>query len=265
MQLTKAKQQRIIRPMDIEIIKSTGLTEPQAKAYLLLMQNGVMTPPQLAEEIAETRTNAYAIFERLSALKLARKDASRSKLTYLPTNPVNLEKFIELRRNQIINNEYKFKSILPGLMKQYYSVAEQPAVRFYQGRDGLDHIYDDILRVGADFHLIMTPAENDFMGEEYMNKFVAQRVKAGIKVTALTPDTFEANHNPALDKKILFKRYWYDPKAFDAPVEINIYGRKVAFLSFGEEIIGTVIDSPQIAQSMRLIFEMLRSSSRPAS
>lgn len=200
----------------------------------------------------------------MAALKLARKDSERSKLTYLPTNPVNLEKYIELRRNQIINNEYKFKSILPNLMKQYYSVAEQPVVRFYQGKEGLDHIYDDILRVGKDFHLIMTPAENDFMGEDYMNKFIARRVKEGIKVTALTPDALEANHDPKLDKKILMERYWYDPKTFDVPVEINIYGRKVAFLSFGEEVIGTVIDSLQIAKSMRLIFEMLRVGSRAA-
>nr|MBP9821153.1 hypothetical protein [Candidatus Saccharibacteria bacterium] len=36
-----------------------------------------------------------------------------------------------------------------------------------------------------------------------------------------------------------------------------VYGNKVSIISFGKEAIGTVIDSPQIAESLKQIFKIL--------
>ncbi len=41
---------------------------------------------------------------------------------------------------------------------------------------------------------------------------------------------------------------------YDAPVEIDIFGNKVAILSFGDELIGMIIESKQIASSLRQLF-----------
>ncbi|MBA3679398.1 hypothetical protein H0W80_04420 [Candidatus Saccharibacteria bacterium] len=70
------------------------------------------------------------------------------------------------------------------------------------------------------------------------------------------------NHRKDIDKKMLLMRTFYDPKLFDMPVEINIYGDKVAYLSFGEEVIGTIIHSPQIAQAQRELFNMIKLASK---
>jgi len=39
-------------------------------------------------------------------------------------------------------------------------------------------------------------------------------------------------------------------------VEVNVYGNKVSFISFGDETVGTIIESPQIAQAMRELYAM---------
>ncbi len=247
--------------MDTEILQGIGLTEAQAKTYLRLVEIGETPPPELAKDLGETRTNMYSILEQLEQKKLAVRTDEGKKITYRPSHPVNLEAYVERRRNVILNWEYKLTSILPGMVKNYFATTEQPEVRFFQGREALERIYEDILETHKDFKLIMTPNGHDYMGKDFLNDFIKKRVKKKIKVEALTPNTPEANHRKDVDKKMLLSRTFYSPEAFDVPVEINIYGDKVAYLSFGNEVFGTIIHSPQIAQAMRELFNMIKLAS----
>ncbi len=240
------------------ILEGLGLTTSQARAYLLLLENGELTPVSLADQTAETRTNAYSVLDKLSKLGLAERTTLGKRVSYKPLNPVGLETYVEKRRNILLNNEFRFKAILPELTKRYYQLTEQPAVRFFQGEEGLKSIFDDILQTKEDVHLIMTANQHDFLGEDFLEDFISARIAKGIKVFALTPHSQDMKHNLGNDKKHLFERAFYDAQSYQVPVEINIYGDKTAFLSYGEEVFGTVMHSPQIAQSMRQIFMMLK-------
>lgn len=246
--------------MDTALLEQIGLNATQARAYVALISAGSLTPPQLSDKIKITRTNAYEVLKQLEELTLAVKTGAGAKLTYRPENPSNLEKLMETRRNQVIEHETRLRSFMPQLMTYFYTYSEQPGVRFYQGKAGLIQIYEDILRTKQPVTLLRTPAENAFLGQEFMDKYIASRVKLGITVDALTPDLPRANHNPAIDSGQLFTRTWYQPDAYQAPVEIDIYGDKVAFMSFGHEAIGTIIESPQIAQAMRQAFQLMKLS-----
>ena len=46
-------------------------------------------------------------------------------------------------------------------------------------------------------------------------------------------------------------RTWLKPESYTAPVEVNIYGDKVALLAYGEDIMGVIIQNPPIAEAMR--------------
>lgn len=46
--------------------------------------------------------------------------------------------------------------------------------------------------------------------------------------------------------------------AYTSPVEIMIYGKKVALISYGETEIITIITSPVIASAFREIFAMMQ-------
>ena len=60
-------------PVDTAILRKAGLTESQAKGYLALIENGELSPVELAEKTGESRTNGYMICERLEKLGLATK------------------------------------------------------------------------------------------------------------------------------------------------------------------------------------------------
>jgi sugar-specific transcriptional regulator TrmB len=244
--------------MTIRQLVRLGLTESLAAAYLTLLQNGQLRPPELAELNNETRTNAYSLLDKLVELKLARKVTTDKKTIYEAENPVAFEKFIERQREEMIERERVAKDTLPELMNIYQLNSEKPGIRFYQGKDGITEIYKEQVREGRPITYIRSRAEIDFLGFRFTHNIRILAPQAGIRRHAFTPDSPEVPINlEENDKKYLLKRTWYKPEDYTAPVEWSVFGNKVAAVSFGKEAIGMIIDSPQIAESLRQIFTLL--------
>jgi predicted transcriptional regulator len=69
------------KAMTQEQLEQLGLSPSQAKAYLLLVKEGKLTPAQLMAKTGESRTNAYMVLDRLSDIGLAIKDEVKSCCT----------------------------------------------------------------------------------------------------------------------------------------------------------------------------------------
>ncbi len=245
--------------MNAETLTELGLTLPQAKAYIHLIKAGQMTPPQIATATKETRTNAYKILERLEELGLVRKDETIKKLAYRPENPVALENLATKARSQVIEHEKQVKNAMPSLLNYFFTYSEQPGVRFYQGEDGIKQIFNDMLRTSQPIYLVRSPADVSFYNQAFFEKFREKRAKLGIETYALTPNVASAVHDPATDTINRFSRTWIPADAYTANVEWDVYGDKLAIISYGQEAIGMIIESPQIADSFKQLFYLLRS------
>lgn len=243
--------------MDVKTLTEIGLTGSQAKAYIFLVQHGSATPPDLATHTDETRSNAYKLLERLEELGLARKDEHAKKALYRIGHPSALEELAKKARETATQQEQRVKDAMPALLNFFYTYSDQPGIRFFQGKNGIRHIFEDMLRTRRTIYLLRSPADVRFYDEEFFAKFRKQRARLGIQTRALTPDIASAVHNDEADKQNNFIRTWLPADAYDANVEWDIYGDKVALISYGEEAIGMIIESPQIAASFRQIFELL--------
>ena len=243
--------------MDIKLLTDIGLNKTQAKAYIALVKQGSLTPPALAKLINETRTNAYTVLDKLTELGLAKKSERDKKLIYKVENPVALEKLVIANRHEALEREKKIKNAMPTLLNYFYTYSEQPGVRFFQGKEGIEDIYKDQLHTGKTIRVIRSWKDRDFFGKGVYSIWRKRPAKHGIPTIMLSPDVPDANNDPELDKKLLFSRTWMNKNDYTAPVEWDIYGDKVSIISFGEEAIGMIIESPQIADSMRQLFAIM--------
>jgi len=243
--------------MDIKLLTDIGLNKTQAKAYIALVKQGSLTPPALAKLINETRTNAYTVLDKLTELGLAKKSERDKKLVYKVENPVALEKLVIANRHEALEREKKIKNAMPTLLNYFYTYSEQPGVRFFQGKEGIEDIYKDQLHTGKTIRVIRSWKDRDFFGKGVYSIWRKRPAKHGIPTIMLSPDVPDANNDPELDKKLLFSRTWMNKNDYTAPVEWDIYGDKVSIISFGEEAIGMIIESPQIADSMRQLFAIM--------
>lgn len=246
--------------MNLGMLQDIGMTPAQAKIYMLLIQKGRLTPPQVATMSNETRTNAYMVLEKLEEQGVVSKLENEKQITYQANNPIALDKLTEANRQRLIEAETKVKQAMPILLSYFYSFTEKPGVRFYQGVDGIKDIYQDILRNRDTLYLVrgQKHESESVLSKTFLNSFITKRVSLGINVVALTPDTPDSNKDLDQDRAWLMDRTWLPADLYDEPVEIDIFGSKSAFISFGEELFATVIESQQIATALRKLIDVVR-------
>ncbi len=244
--------------MDTSLLRKAGLTESQAKGYLALIEHGALTPAQLAETTGETRTNAYAVADKLVELGLASKTDGRG-VTYSPAHPSALEILAEKRRKILVRNEQEVKQGISPLIDLFYATTAQPGTRTLQGVEGIKEVYDDTLKAKQDIYLVRTTADVPDLGLEYLDSYRQRRADAGIDTYALTPDSPIArqHRDSGADERLRFHRTMIAQDTYTAPVEINVYGNKVALLAYGKTQMATIITSPPVAEAMRQLLGLL--------
>ena len=245
-----------MRNEDLELIKKAGLNEAQAKVYLALMENGVLSPAMMAKISGESRENCYNIAKKMEELKLIEKTDDK-KTSYRLLNPSNLEVLAEKRRKVVQRNELQLKRGM------FYMYNEMPGARTLQGLEGINEAYNDALRCKKDVYLIRTVADKMIgtkeEGESFLHSYREQLPIVGIHTYGLTPDNPHARYLVEIgrDEEINFHRTFMPEDAYTAPVAVHIYGDKVAFIAFGDTAMTTIITSPVIAEAMRQIHGML--------
>ena len=222
-----------------------------------MVEKGELSPPAIAKLAGESRSNAYMILRRLETLGLVERMAKHSKVTYQPANPIALEQLAEKMRRDVMKTEGAIKQAMPQMLSYFYSFTEKPGIRLLQGVDGLKEIYNDTIRTKEDFYFLRTPSEVQVLGDDYFFRYKKKRASLGIKTYAYTVDTPFARRLSRDDRVNKMVRTWIKPAYYDAPVEINVYGNKVSFLAYGKDIMGVIIQSPTIAESMRQMFKLV--------
>jgi len=237
-------------------IRKAGLSESQAKCYLALIEHGQLSPTDMALHTSESRTNSYMICEKLELLGLIIRKEGK-KLIYIPVHPSALETLAEKRRKIMVRNEHEVKQNISPLIDLFYASTEMPGTRTLQGIDGIKEVYRDTLRTKQDLYLLRSDHDTPVMGMDFFDEYKAKRADKGIRTFALTPDSLEVVHNQARDEELLITRTILPKGYYTGAAEIDVYGSKVAFISFGETQMATIIDSPPIAEAMRQVLTLL--------
>jgi len=250
--------------MNESILQEAGLTATEARAYTILVKNSPCSPPALADLIDESRTNTYKVLESLEEKELAWRDDSQKKLRYWAGNPSALLESLKKKREQLSVTKKRFQDALPTMLDEFFAQSSQPSIRYFNGADGVKQIYQDQLNDAKPIAFTMPFGIRNFYGEQGMheirNKFPARGIERHVfypdVAHALQPDEPTISIEES-DKLMLLQRTWVENSDLKEPVEWGVYGNKVSIISLGSEIVGMIIESPQIAASLREILDLL--------
>ncbi|MDX9893502.1 MAG: helix-turn-helix domain-containing protein [Patescibacteria group bacterium] len=244
-------------------LKQAGLSKEQAEIYELLIKKGPQKAGKISQKTTLKRGLVYKILEQLVDFGLVEKIEKEGQIaTFIPAHPLKLRELAQKQEQQAKDAQLALAGVLPSIISDFNLVSGKPGVRFFEGASGLKQIYDDILATlknSETFYLIRAAYEPVYKEKmiPIIDDFIKKRVKKNINVVALTPAdelAEEKTTNTQADQAILFDRTLVDKKKYSQPVEIDIYGDKIAMLSFGQELIGTIIESPQISGALKEIF-----------
>lgn len=241
--------------MDTNILTKIGLTETQAKLYLTLIKNGPLSPTELSDITGETRTNAYAVAEKLISMGLARKDDSK-KMIISPESPERIRNILAKKQQKIkeVNND--LSSVMPDLLSAFCLNNNINEIINVSGKEAIKIAYDSMINTNQDIFLLSNggaryKCNQDLL--EFMRSQAIRLKKAKIRTYKLIEsDIYDPKKiNPLRLIKPL-------PKEVKLDVRIMIFGNNVIFSRFFDSnIYSNIISSPEIASSLKTIFYAL--------
>ncbi|PIQ75805.1 hypothetical protein COU78_00340 [Candidatus Peregrinibacteria bacterium CG10_big_fil_rev_8_21_14_0_10_49_24] len=234
------------------ILEAVGFDSKQASLYLAGLKIGHAPASAYAKRAKLNRITAYNTLEELvhkGHFTCVKKVRAK---WYAPIAPEYL--LVEARKHVEALDQ-----ALPELRSLQGAEHRRPRVRFFEGWDGVQRVYEDTLTAEDELLNFANSAVVRMQWPSYDEEYVAKRVQRGIHLRGIAPNDKAGKQVHGKDKDALREIRLVSAKDFDFTNEINIYGNKVAMVSFGEgdaDFFGVIIESKEVAETQRQIFEM---------
>ena len=230
-----------------ETLAQFGLINKEDDVYLACLELGQAGVSEIAIKANIKRTTAYDVLANLMKKKLVAQTQKGKKRLFYAEEPEKLNKLLEKKQN-------KLKEIMPVLKSLHNTAGTKPKIRYYEGKEGLKEVYRDTLNYQGELVAFVTENIIKHLGQNFADEYIKKRKKAQITVHAIAPKTEEMIEYQKNDKEFIKQTKLVSKEKFPFTIEMNIYGNKLAFMSFKEEM-GIIIESNEIANNMRLLFE----------
>lgn len=232
-------------------LQHIGLHKNEALIYQYLLQHGLSTPPQIAKGTGIARTNCYNILRSLADEQLVTVQQHGKRKAYVANDP-------EALFQRVTERKEKIEELLPDLRAMYATHQNKPVIRFFDGFDAVKEIYYMTLSAQEVFGIGSTN-ELERQGEEFYTRWLKEVKKKNIVFHDILSHASGESAAPAM-KDVLRGLYDYhlmDKKYDDFPTDILIWDDNIALLTFEEPIFGTVITSPTLTATFRILFDAL--------
>jgi len=237
------------------LLIDVGLKEKEADVYIAILALGQGTASKIARKAHIVRTTVYDILSSLFDKGLVTLTGKEPKQEYVAESPDNLKIYLKSRLGQMQTDlEDAERELIPQL-KSIHNVGNRPKVMFYEGEEGMRKVYEDTLtshepiRAYADIG-------NMYRGlPGYFPEYFKRRAERNIKIRAIIPNSKEGRERQSCDQEELRESALVPESMFHFTPEINIYDNKVMIASWREKL-GIIIESAEIAEAMKTIFEL---------
>jgi sugar-specific transcriptional regulator TrmB len=237
------------------LFNKLGLNEKASKTYLALLELGTATVQEVAEHAGIKRTSVYNFLEELKKFGLVTEILEKNRVILAAEDPGVLKKLAKDKQTEAKQYEESVSLALPELLGLFNLPGGKPKVRFYKGTEGIKRVYEDTIVMGetiyafSDYEKMM-----EAMTFDYMVDYANRRTEAGIKFHSIGPGGKWAEKAKKLAKTQKREVKTMNIK-FDT--EINIYGNKVALISFHRPYTGVIIEDRAIASTLRAIWQKM--------
>lgn len=241
----------------VEILEKVGLNRKEANIYLALLQLGQASVFNIAKKAGLKRPTVYLILDSLVNKGLASLVKTPKATLYSAAPPKKL-------LHQLKESENNLQKILPDLESIYNLTPNKPRIRVFEGVEGLKSIYSEIIESLSLDREILCYGTIDHLyrpGSEYKNITNSWLKKAGSKNYRIREILNRSLHSSAYLKtkkntnpnhKVRFVK-----QGVIFECDNIIYGNKIALFSVEKDIFVTVIESSQITETYRRVFDFI--------
>ena len=238
-------------------LKNLDLSEKEAVVYLASLELGLSTIQEIARKSQISRSTTYEVIESLMKKGLMSALTKGKKKYFSAEGPERLMTLINLKEREFQKRKKELKAILPELKELTRLSRERPKIRFYEGKQGIRGIQKDILRT-KNFASIEEFVPLDDAYQLFQAHPRDHRHEMGKKIKVPERMIYTSKKGEILPpKKGPIETLFIPIEKFPFHTEITIYANKVALVSFGRKLTGVVLESEDIANTLRCMFDLL--------
>ena len=238
----------------INSLEKIGLTEKQAKIYLACLELGGARISDIAKKSKIKRTTCYHLIKELMEMGVVSLAKQKKAGFFLAEDPKILEQNAKLKLQTI-------QEILPQLDAVYNVLPQRPRILFYEGIEGIQTIWEEILKTAKEGDIILACTGLNpslkYLPKEWRKDYIKRRIDKKVRVRFITSSVKFMKEYQEDQFKGLREVRLAPEKNWDFTADMQICGNKITIVSPKENFISIIIDSKEISQMMKMAFELM--------
>lgn len=236
------------------VLSDFGLTEPEVAVYRAVLELGARPASIIAQKARLKRGQTYNVLASLIERGIVQEFEKNGVRHFTASPPKSLVSVVENQEMELAARKEKLIDILPELEKLMKPAISRGRVRYYQGVEGVKEIFEDLIRVpGQPIYALVDfdytwSLKRDAI-QRWMMSWIKRRKENEIWYYGILNKS--AGSDLAVSTREAHKRELKMVQNLHLPVEINVYGPKVAVVSTNEETMGVVIEHEGLATTLK--------------
>lgn len=236
-------------------LKSLGLNSSEVAIYLFLLENGVSTILGISKGTNILRTNCYGVIKNLQEKELIQSIKQSGVQKFTANNPHSFLKSIEKKR------QLAEEDVIPELLNIYKSQKNKPVIKFYEGKEEVKEIFLQMYEAKEIFGFTSTKKLLPFYPKFFVEWRKELKRRGIFLKDILTDSSREAEAKQVKEELgVFFENRIIPAKYGDVSSDILIWNDNIALITLDEPIFGTVVHSPALVQTFKVMFSMMWSN-----
>ena len=237
-------------------LQELGLEEKEARIYLALLELGEGTILEISRKSGIKRPTTYVVLRSLEEKGFVSRVLKGKKTLYSAQHPKKLITEAEVRLKEL-------QEVVPQLESLAGKASTKPRILIYEGKDRLDQAYDEMFITKGEMLFMSNIGLSKEGFPKTFRKYQYKSASPEFRTREISVDD-QAGRESAKEFAGPYYEVRFLPKNFK-PFEndIGVYGNRVLISSLKREYFVVVIESEEVAQTFRTMFEMMWQSAIP--
>lgn len=239
----------------LHVLEEAGFTDKEVAVYLTLLGLGKASVLEISKLAEVDRTTTYRVLQSFLTMPIAQTFKEDKKTHWAALNPRYLVDYIQNKKRIV-------QELFPELEALYNLNEEKPKLQYFEGKEGLANLTANIIKeVKARGELLSFSAPgaaSGYYSDKDFARLATERAKKQIMSKILIPSIEGIRgYKEGEDWKNWRHIKIIDPNKFPFKASFNIWNNKVAILTVRTHPIGVVIESKDVADTLRSIFNLV--------
>ncbi|HCU31756.1 TPA: hypothetical protein DIC21_03395 [Candidatus Uhrbacteria bacterium] len=235
---------------------NVGFSDKEAAVYLAALQLGLSSIQDIAKKSGVNRATTYLLVDVLIKKGLMGVFVKDGRKFFAAESPERLISLLRLQRQELEAKEKELTAALPKLQAIYNCEGTKPQIRYLEGVDGVSSVMKFFEETVGEFIQIVNLDEVEKIQTffQYQNKHFKSLRQRGVSYRLLAvvdePDFSKIPIIPGGEVRLI------PADKFPLKGDISVRGNSVFIYSFQEQMMGIVITSADIANTIRQLFNV---------